>query len=103
VLTISKSDSRLSEGPYVLCKATRQIHYVCRLYEDTHHAFVSGILPRTRSKDDFRTLELSTRTLSLSELVQVPVPSRLYYEACESKPLAGVSMRKVAQLEPADA
>jgi hypothetical protein len=94
VLTISKSNLRLANGPYVLCKATRQIHCVCRLYEDTHHAFVSGILPRTRSKDDFRTLEPPTRNPSSLGLVQVPVPSRLYHEPCESKPLAGVSMKK---------
>ncbi len=102
VLTISTSNIKLSDGPYVLCRATGGIHSVCKLYEDTHHAFVNGILPRTSEKDDFRMLILSTEATAVGSHAQVPsqpqhlkipVPSRLYSRRSTSKPLAGVSIR----------
>ena len=99
VLTISISDLKLANGPYLLCKATKQIFSVCRLYSGTHHAFFYGILLQARRRDVSHALSVKTTRAGLEdplastpEFVQIPVPSRLYFRPSRRKPLVGVSI-----------
>ncbi|KAF7508712.1 hypothetical protein GJ744_008959 [Endocarpon pusillum] len=99
ILFINTSDRRLANGPYVVCKATGRIHPVCRLYKDTHHAFVKAILPIRTRKDNFHTFSLSASESPMSSIGRLPstsqqrmiaVPSRLYTMPSKSRPLAGL-------------
>lgn len=104
ILFINTSDRKLANGPYVVCKATGRIHPVCRLYKDTHHAFLKAILPIRTRKGNFRTFKspLSSieRLPSSSKQRMIAVPSRLYSTPSKSRPLAGVS-HQVSYPQPA--
>lgn len=84
VLECSKS-SNLAKGPYFLDTATGNLHPVYRLYDDFAGAFNEALL--ANPDGTFQTLSAKVPS---SATLTIGVPSRLYYETSESKPLAGV-------------
>lgn len=84
VLGCSKA-SNIAKGPYFLAIATGNLHPVYRLYNDFAGAFNEALL--ANPDGTFQTLSAK---IPGSATLTIGVPSRLYYETSESKPLAGV-------------
>lgn len=84
VLELSQT-SKLAKGPYFLAIATGNLHPVYRLYDDFAGAFNEALL--ANPDGTFQTLSAK---IPSSATLTIGVPSRLYYEPSESKPLAGV-------------
>jgi len=83
ILSINNARAKLPAGPLVIQKATGHIFMVAKLMPDTNAAFVSSIVPSTKTKAGFTEY-------MRSEDVQVPVPSKLYFPENKKKPLNGV-------------
>ena len=91
------NDTNLAEGPYVINKATGELLAICRLFSDTHQAFISGVVPDPQSPSSFKELVVETAESHLGQ--NIAVPSRLYDEDTEMRPLAGVSPVRVKEKE----
>lgn len=81
----SSKISHLAKGPYFLDLATGNLHPIYRLYDDFAGAFNEALL--ANPDGTFQTLSAKAPS---SATLTIGVPSRLYYETSESKPLAGV-------------
>ncbi|KAI8244465.1 hypothetical protein K4K57_002208 [Colletotrichum sp. SAR 10_99] len=79
------SSSNVPKGPYFLRKATGDLHQAYRLYDDTAGAFTEALLG-----NDDGTFQVLPAKIPGSATFTIGVPSRLYYEPSDSKPLAGV-------------
>lgn len=79
------STSEIPKGPYFMEKATRNLHPVYRLYDDTAGAFNEALL--ANPDGTFQTLPAKIQG---SATLTIGVPSRLYYDPSETQPLAGV-------------
>jgi hypothetical protein len=77
--------SKAPKGPYFLDKATNNLHQVYRLYDDTAGAFTEALLDNNDG-----TFQVLSAKIPGSATLTIGVPSRLYYEPSEAKPLAGV-------------
>lgn len=75
----------IPKGPYFLNTATGDLHPVYRLYDDFAGAFNEALL--SNPDGSFQTLSAK---IPGSATLTIGVPSRLYFEPSESKPLAGV-------------
>lgn len=80
-------------------RITGHIYTVYRLYADTHHAFLNGIVDGTKPRTSFREIARGSNSAHLTACfggataqysVAVPVPSRLYYKKTPKLPLAGL-------------
>ncbi|KAK5194536.1 hypothetical protein LTR92_005779 [Exophiala xenobiotica] len=97
VFALDKSKHRLTDGPYVVSKSTGHVFPVFRILEDTHKAFVSGIIQKTASSSISHELTVihPLATISLARLTEeqvangIPVPSKLYH-GNDGRPLAGL-------------
>ncbi|KAJ3962830.1 hypothetical protein N0V92_000398 [Colletotrichum tropicale] len=79
------SSSNVPKGPYFLRKATGDLHQAYRLYDDTAGAFTEALLYNNDG-----TFQVLPAKIPGSATFTIGVPSRLYYEPSDSKPLAGV-------------
>ncbi|KAF5520759.1 Amidase 1 [Colletotrichum aenigma] len=79
------SSSNVPKGPYFLRKATGDLHKAYRLYDDTAGAFTEALLYNNDG-----TFQVLPAKIPGSATFTIGVPSRLYYEPSDSKPLAGV-------------
>ena len=72
VLALDKSKHRLTEGPYVVSKSTGHVFPVFRILDDTHKAFVSGIIQKTASSSISQelTVRCPLATISLFRLTE---------------------------------
>jgi hypothetical protein len=70
---------------------------VCRLYDDTHDAFLSGVIANHSGDNGYQEFRGSGRDVK-DVLTKIPVPSRLYKNQSELKPLAGVSLNFILRL-----
>ncbi|KAF4969168.1 hypothetical protein FSARC_3544 [Fusarium sarcochroum] len=77
--------SKVPQGPYFLHKATRQLHRAYRLYDDTAGAFTEALLDNNDG-----TFQVLSAKIPGSVTLTIGVPSRLYFQPSETKPLAGV-------------
>ncbi|KAH7302922.1 hypothetical protein B0I35DRAFT_455416 [Stachybotrys elegans] len=88
-LSVPTPKRLLPNGPYFLGAGLR-LYQAWRLYPDTQGSFVTPLLPTTvgaeLSSYDFRPLEVRFDDIWTA----VAVPSRLYSERSQSKPLAGL-------------
>ncbi|KAF2643617.1 glutamyl-tRNA amidotransferase [Massarina eburnea CBS 473.64] len=73
----------LPPGPYFL-SALGQVYEAWRLYSDTNGAFTESVI--ANGDDSYSVLPAGT----VGQHSALAVPSRLYYEKTEEKPLAGV-------------
>lgn len=77
--------SNFANGPYFLEITTGNLYPVYRLYDDFAGAFNEALLANPD-----RTFQTLSAKVPSSATLTIGVPSRLYYETSESKPLAGV-------------
>ncbi|KAJ4263392.1 hypothetical protein NW762_006211 [Fusarium torreyae] len=79
------TDSKVPQGPYFLNRATSNLHQAYRLYDDNAGAFTEALLDNNDG-----TFQVLSAKIPGSATLTVGVPSRLYFEPSETKPLAGV-------------
>ncbi|KAM0541186.1 hypothetical protein ACHAPJ_013350 [Fusarium lateritium] len=79
------TDSKVPKGPYFLHKATSRLHQAYRLYDDIAGAFTEALLDNNDG-----TFQVLSAKIPGSATLTIGVPSRLYFEPSETKPLAGV-------------
>ncbi|KAK1447205.1 hypothetical protein CMEL01_09044 [Colletotrichum melonis] len=77
--------SNVPKGPYFLRKGTGDLHQAYRLYDDTAGAFTEALLDNSDG-----TFQVLSAKIPGSATFTIGVPSRLYYEPSNIKPLAGV-------------
>ncbi|KXH49702.1 glutamyl-tRNA(Gln) amidotransferase [Colletotrichum nymphaeae SA-01] len=77
--------SNVPKGPYFLRKGTGDLHQAYRLYDDTAGAFTEALLDNNDG-----TFQVLSAKIPGSATFTIGVPSRLYYEPSDTKPLAGV-------------
>ncbi|KAK5051431.1 hypothetical protein LTR84_003083 [Exophiala bonariae] len=80
IFSVDSSKLNLPHGPYVVEKSTGHVLPVFKCMADSHEAFVSGLLPISKSRSTFS--ELPTRN-------GIPVPSKLYSRQSD-RPLTGL-------------
>lgn len=81
--TILTGNSSINPGPYFL-SATGQVYEAWRLYSDTNGAFTESAI--SNGDGSYSVVPAGT----VGQRHAIAVPSRLYYEKTEEKPLAGV-------------
>lgn len=77
--------SKLIPGPYFM-SCTGSVYRAYRLYDDPQSAFTTGLI--SLSGDMFE--EVAAASFSGQAEAAIPVPSRLYFQTTDDKPLAGV-------------
>lgn len=85
ILASYETRSEMVKGPHFLDKATGNLHQVYRLYDDSAGTFTEALVS---NKDG--TFQVLSAKIPGSATITIGVPSRLYHEPSEEKPLAGV-------------
>ncbi|EHY56091.1 hypothetical protein HRR83_006537 [Exophiala dermatitidis] len=80
IVCLERSRIELTEGPYVVSRATGHVFPVMRLFPDPNEAFISAVCRNSCSDSAFK--ESAARD-------GIPVPSRLYFHR-DGRPLAGL-------------
>ncbi|KIW13001.1 hypothetical protein PV08_08188 [Exophiala spinifera] len=80
VFSVDKSKHKLSDGPFMVSRSSGHVFPVFKFLQDTHKAFVSGIIQKTTSSSILHELE-TTRGIA--------VPSKLR-SVHDDRPLAGL-------------
>ncbi|OAP54478.1 hypothetical protein AYL99_11579 [Fonsecaea erecta] len=81
IFPLCKSDVELTNGPYVVSRASGKVFRVYKLAADSHQAFVTGILQQPSSTSTWRSFPKLQKG--------IPLPSKLY--CChDRRPLAGL-------------
>ncbi|OAL37318.1 hypothetical protein AYO20_03494 [Fonsecaea nubica] len=80
IFSVGNSEIELKNGPYVVSRASGRVFRVYKLAADSHHAFVTGVLPPPGSSSTWRNFPLQ---------YCVPLPSKLS-RGHDGRPLAGL-------------
>ncbi|KIW31595.1 uncharacterized protein PV07_03225 [Cladophialophora immunda] len=80
IFSVWNSEVELSNGPYVVSRASGNVFRVYKLAADSHHAFVTGILRQPGTTSAWRRFPLPNI---------IPLPSKLY-RCHDGRPLAGL-------------
>ncbi|CAI6314295.1 unnamed protein product [Periconia digitata] len=83
--TAITGEAKLAPGPYFL-NALGQIYEAWRLYADTTGAFTESCIASGKDDGSYSVLPAGV----VGQKSAIAVPSRLYHQATEEKPLAGV-------------
>ena len=86
-LSVGTIDGNLPKGPYFISASSGNIFKAHRLYGDDNLAFIQGVI--SDENDGFLSLSAVTENVMAKSIA---VPSRLYYDATEAQPLAGLRL-----------
>ncbi|KAI9154671.1 Scytalone dehydratase-like protein Arp1 [Paramyrothecium foliicola] len=78
---------RVPKGPYFVSAANGNVYKAHRLYDDDYLAFIQGVI--SDENGGYNSLPAITENVMAKS---VAVPSRLYYEVSEHKPLSGLRL-----------